>query len=57
MRLRKVQAKMDLRHALESGANAAFAVGNSNHKHFVIEQDGRLESPKALTHKQIADEL
>lgn len=52
VRLHKVQAKLTLRHALESGANAAFAIANPDHTHFVIETGGILEAPKSLTQKR-----
>lgn len=53
VRLHKVQAMMNLRQALEAGANAAFAIANPDHAHFVDTDDhGILDPAKSLTGKR-----
>jgi len=53
VRLHKVQSMMNLRHALEAGANAAFAIANPDHTNFVDTDDfGILAPAKSLTIKR-----
>lgn len=51
VRLHGIQAKLTLRYALESGANAAFALANPDPAGFVVEADGALDVSQRLTKK------
>lgn len=53
IRLHHVQAVMNLRQVLESGANAAYALGSPNSKDFArVTQEGTLDLPKKLQDKR-----
>lgn len=55
LRLHKVQAMMNLRQVLESGASAAFAIANPEQHHFVdADQSGILDPSQDLTKKRYA---
>ncbi len=53
VRLHEVQARMNQRHAIEAGVNAAYALANPNPKDFYIEDEqGTLHSPQRLMNKR-----
>lgn len=53
LRLHHIQAMLDLRVVMESGANAAYAIASSHQDDFVITlPDGTLDAPRGLSDKR-----